>query len=53
PAYAGRDTGRADLSVTERLTDNTVILPVYHQLTLDDQARVIDSILKAAGESND
>ncbi|MEO3934875.1 DegT/DnrJ/EryC1/StrS family aminotransferase [Micrococcaceae bacterium Sec7.4] len=53
PAYAGRDTGRADLSVTERLTDNTVILPVYHQLTLGDQARVIDSILKAAGKSDD
>ncbi len=50
PAYAGRDTGRADLSVTERLTDHTVILPVYHQLTPDEQSRVIESILKAAGE---
>jgi dTDP-4-amino-4,6-dideoxygalactose transaminase len=53
PAYAGRNTGRADLSVTERLTDHTVILPVYHQLTLDEQARVIRSILKAAGKSDD
>ena len=50
PAYAGRDTGGADLSVTERLTDHTVILPVYHQLTGDEQSRVIQSILKAAGD---
>jgi dTDP-4-amino-4,6-dideoxygalactose transaminase len=53
PAYAGRDTGGADLSVTERLTDHTVILPVYHQLTVDEQSRVIQSILKAAGTSDD
>ena len=53
PAYAGRDTGRADLSVTERLTDHTVILPVYHQLTPDEQSRVIHSILKAAGRTDD
>ncbi|WP_374724946.1 DegT/DnrJ/EryC1/StrS family aminotransferase [Arthrobacter ginsengisoli] len=50
PAYAGLNTGTADLSVTERLTDHTVILPVYHQLTLDEQSRVIYSILKAAGQ---
>lgn len=53
PAYARLNTGRADLSVTERLTDHTVILPVYHQLTPDEQSRVIDSILKAAGNSDD
>lgn len=53
PAYAGRDTGGADLSVTERLTDRTLILPIYHQLTLDEQSRVIQSILKAAGTSDD
>lgn len=47
PAYAARDTGEADLSVTERLTDHTVILPVYHQLTPDEQARVIRSIRRA------
>lgn len=50
PAYAGLDTGRADLSVTERLTDNTVILPVYHQLTPGDQSRVIRSIRRAGPE---
>jgi dTDP-4-amino-4,6-dideoxygalactose transaminase len=50
PAYAGRDTGNADLSATERLTDHTLILPLYHQLTLSDQVRVIDSVLRAAGQ---
>ncbi|MBC7402307.1 MAG: DegT/DnrJ/EryC1/StrS family aminotransferase [Microbacteriaceae bacterium] len=48
PAYAGRDTGLADLSVTERLTDNTLILPLYHQLTREDQDRVIDAVRAAA-----
>ena len=50
PAYAARNTGGADLSMTERLTDHTVILPVYHQLTVDEQSRVIQSILQAAGD---
>lgn len=39
PAYAHVE---ADLPVTERLTDNTLILPVFHQMTDDEQARVID-----------
>jgi len=30
------------LPVTERLTDNTLILPLYHELTEQDQDRVID-----------
>jgi len=30
------------LPVTERLTDNTLILPLYHELTEADQARVIE-----------
>lgn len=45
PAYAGRDTGTAELGVTERLTDNTLILPVYHQLTEAEQDRVIEAVL--------
>ncbi|MEV8182580.1 DegT/DnrJ/EryC1/StrS family aminotransferase [Specibacter sp. NPDC078692] len=44
PAYRGRDTGTASLAVTERLTDNTLILPVYHQLDPDDQDRVIAAV---------
>ena len=45
PAYRDLDTGTATLTVTERLTDNTLILPVYHQLTDADQARVIDCLV--------
>jgi dTDP-4-amino-4,6-dideoxygalactose transaminase len=49
PAYRDRDTGSADLAVTERLTDNTMILPLYHQLEADDLQRVVASIRSAAG----
>ncbi|MGY4858320.1 DegT/DnrJ/EryC1/StrS family aminotransferase [Cryobacterium sp. AP23] len=45
PAYRDRDTGAAPLGVTEWLTDNTLILPVYHQLTENDQDRVIDCLV--------
>ncbi len=47
PAYAGKDTGTVELRVTERLTDNTLILPVYHQLTDSEQERVIDAVRSA------
>jgi dTDP-4-amino-4,6-dideoxygalactose transaminase len=30
------------LPVTERLTDNTLILPLYHELTESDQDRILD-----------
>ncbi|MBB5642787.1 DegT/DnrJ/EryC1/StrS family aminotransferase [Cryobacterium roopkundense] len=42
PAYLDHDGGTASLSVTEHLNDNTLILPIYHQLTLEDQERVIE-----------
>lgn len=42
PAHRDRDTGTAALPVTEHLTEHTLILPIYHQLTTSDQARVID-----------
>jgi dTDP-4-amino-4,6-dideoxygalactose transaminase len=45
PAYRDRDTGTAALDVTERLTDNTLILPLYHQLTETDQARVVQALI--------
>jgi len=51
PAYAGADTGTAELGVTEWLSDHTLILPLYHELALHDQVRVIDSVLRAAGKS--
>jgi dTDP-4-amino-4,6-dideoxygalactose transaminase len=46
PAYAGHE--HAPLPVTEHLTDSTLILPVFHQLTDDEQARVVD-VLRTAG----
>jgi dTDP-4-amino-4,6-dideoxygalactose transaminase len=51
PAYAGADTGAAELGVTEWLSDHTLILPLYHELALHDQVRVVDSVLRAAGQS--
>jgi dTDP-4-amino-4,6-dideoxygalactose transaminase len=48
PAYAHRDTGAQPLPVTERLTDNTLILPIYHQLTDEELSRVVSSIRHAA-----
>lgn len=49
PAYANRDTGVAPLPVTEQLTDHTVILPVFHQMTDDELGRIVNSIRRAAG----
>jgi len=37
----------AELPVTERLTDSTLILPLFHQLTESDQDRVIDVLQRA------
>jgi len=48
PAYAGRDTGGAPLPVTERLTDSTLILPLFHQMSESEQARVVDALRTAA-----
>jgi dTDP-4-amino-4,6-dideoxygalactose transaminase len=47
PAYAGRDTGDQPLPVTERLTDHTLILPLFHQMSESEQARVIDALRSA------
>jgi dTDP-4-amino-4,6-dideoxygalactose transaminase len=46
PAYAGPRT--KPLPTTERLTQRTLILPVYQQMTVEDQDRVIDAIRSAA-----
>ena len=50
PAYAGRDTGHLPLPVTEYLTDNTLILPLFHQMSESEQARVID-VLRAGSRA--
>lgn len=48
PAYRDADAGSATLAVTERLTDNTLILPVFHQMTAEEQDRVIAALKVAA-----
>lgn len=47
PAYWTTETGDASLGVTERLTDNTLILPLFHQMTEEEQRRVVD-VLRAS-----
>ena len=49
PAYAGGDHGDQPLPVTEHLTDSTLILPLHHELTRADQARVVNALRSAAG----
>jgi dTDP-4-amino-4,6-dideoxygalactose transaminase len=46
PAYAKHPS--APLPVTDRLTDNTIILPVFHQITPDEVQRVIAAVRSAA-----
>jgi dTDP-4-amino-4,6-dideoxygalactose transaminase len=46
PAHASVPHG--PLPVTEHLTDSTLILPVFHQLSESEQARVVDA-LRSAG----
>jgi dTDP-4-amino-4,6-dideoxygalactose transaminase len=42
-------TPAAGLPVTEHLNDDTLILPVYHQLTEADQDRVIAVLREQSG----
>jgi len=49
PAYA--EQPRGSLPVTERLTHNSLILPLYHELTEEDQGRVIASFRHHMGVS--
>jgi perosamine synthetase len=46
PAYA--DLPRVELPVTERLTSDSLILPLFHQMTEDDQDRVVDVLRDVA-----
>ena len=39
-----RAATHAPLPVTERLTDSTLILPVFHQMPESEQSRVIDAL---------
>jgi len=47
-AYAGQSGLVRPLPVTERLTDNTLILPVFHAMTEEEHGRVTASLLAAA-----
>ncbi len=49
PAYADMARG-VQLPVTEHLSASTLILPLFHELTADEQDRVVD-VISAAGES--
>lgn len=45
---AHADAERADLTVTERLTDHTIVLPLFHQMSESEQSRVVE-VLRTAG----
>jgi perosamine synthetase len=47
PAYV--DHPRAPLPVTERLTRDSLILPLFHTMTEAEQDVVVDVIRRAAG----
>ncbi|MEO8283220.1 MAG: DegT/DnrJ/EryC1/StrS family aminotransferase [Pseudarthrobacter sp.] len=47
PAYRWRDTGNARLQCAERLTDSTIVLPMYHELDTISINRVINTIRTA------
>ena len=48
PAYADHPR-RVELPVTERLTDNTLILPLFHTMSEENQDAVVGLIRRAAG----
>ena len=48
PAYSGSAGSAGPLPVTDHLTDHTLILPLFHQISESEQARVID-VLRDAG----
>lgn len=50
PAHAQhRDASRPEhLVVSERLSDSTLILPLFHQMSESEQARVLDALLTAS-----
>ncbi|WP_244931724.1 DegT/DnrJ/EryC1/StrS family aminotransferase [Nocardioides sp. W7] len=48
PAYARAGLRTGALPVTERLSDTTLILPLFHELGEDQQARVVD-VLRRSG----
>lgn len=49
PAYAGH--AHAPLPVTEHLTDTTVILPLFHDISGEQVHRVVDAVASTAREA--
>jgi dTDP-4-amino-4,6-dideoxygalactose transaminase len=49
PAYS--DICHGDLAVTERLTRQSIILPLFHELTEDQQDKVIEVVRESADHS--
>lgn len=49
PAYRWRATGNASLQNTERLTDRTLALPIFHRLDNVGLNRIMNSVRAAAG----
>lgn len=47
PAYAGSH-GQVKLPVSERLRDTTILIPLFHGMTDDEQARVIAALHRLA-----
>jgi dTDP-4-amino-4,6-dideoxygalactose transaminase len=47
PAFAGHPHG--ELPVTERLSRQSILLPLFHEMTEDDQDRVVAVVREAAG----
>jgi dTDP-4-amino-4,6-dideoxygalactose transaminase len=47
PAYRGGSVVSGSLPNTDRLTDNTVILPLFHDLSDGDLQRVVDTVRSA------
>ena len=45
PAHADAAVTPGGLPVTERLTDRTLVLPLFHEMTDDEQARVVDVLV--------
>jgi dTDP-4-amino-4,6-dideoxygalactose transaminase len=53
PAYADGPgvVPAGGLPVTERLSDRTLILPVFHQMSAEQQGRVVDAVVSAVREA--
>lgn len=47
PAYRNSDAAQVALPVTEQLTDSTLILPLFHQMSQAEQDRVVDALRTA------